>query len=200
MKDENKKSEFEIVSKIISLLENIEKEKQIHILTTVGTWLRIDDSGKPSVGATEQASHYLLDSMKGSGKSSIKFSGRKDLSPKQFMLEKQPRTDVERLACLAYYLTHYRDTPQFKTIDLSKLNTEAAQRKFSNATVTAKNAARTRYFVPASKKGHRQLSADGEQIIAALPDREAIAAIRQRMRPRKTTKKRRRKRIKVESK
>jgi len=47
------------------------------------------------------------------------------MSPKDFLLEKQPRTDVERIACLAYYLTHYRATPHFKTIDLSILNTEA---------------------------------------------------------------------------
>ena len=55
------------------------------------------------------------------------------MSPKEFLLEKQPRTDVERIACLAFYLTHYRDTPHFKTLELSKLNTEAAQQKFANA-------------------------------------------------------------------
>lgn len=200
MKDENKKSEFEIVSKIISLLENIEKEKQIHILTTVETWLKISDSSKPSLGTTKKTGYWDFDSTKDSSKKMPKFSGRKDLSPKQFMLEKQPRTDVERMACLAYYLTHFRDTPQFKTNELSKLNTEAAQRKFSNATFTAKNAAKARYFVPASKKGHRQLSADGEQIIAALPSREAVAVVRQRMRPRKSAKKTKRKRGEAKSK
>ena len=61
-------------------------------------------------------------------------------TPKQFMLEKRPQTDIERVACLAYYLTHYRDQLHFKTFDLSKLNTEAAQIKFSNAAQAAANA------------------------------------------------------------
>lgn len=197
MKDENKKSEFEIVSKIISLLENIEKERQIHILTTVQTWLKIDDTIKPSPETIEQTSFGDFDSITDSSKKISKFSGRSDLSPKQFMLEKQPKTDVERMACLAYYLTHFRDTPHFKTNDLSKLNTEAAQRKFSNAAVTAKNAVQARFFVPAPKKGHRQLSAEGEQIIAALPNREAAATIRKRMSPHKTTKTHSKKKTKI---
>jgi hypothetical protein len=62
-------------------------------------------------------------------------------TPKEFMLEKQPSTDVERIACLAYFLTHYRNTPHFKTLDLAKLNTEAAQPKFSNTAYSANNAA-----------------------------------------------------------
>lgn len=53
--------------------------------------------------------------------------------PKEFMVQKRPRTDIERVACLGFYLTHYRDTPHFKTLDISKLNTEAAQPKFTNA-------------------------------------------------------------------
>ena len=47
-------------------------------------------------------------------------------SPKDFLFRKEPNTDVERVACLAYYLTHRRGTNHFKTIDISKLNTEAA--------------------------------------------------------------------------
>ena len=35
------------------------------------------------------------------------------MSPKDFLMEKAPNTDVERIACLAYYLTHYRSTPHF---------------------------------------------------------------------------------------
>jgi hypothetical protein len=71
----------------------------------------------------------------------------------------------------SFYLTHYRDTPHFKTLDISKLNTEAAQPKFSNAASSANNAVKQGYLVP-STKGQRQLSAAGERFVAALPDRE----------------------------
>src|SRR5207248_8085715 len=92
------------------------------------------------------------------------FSDRSELSPKQFLFQKQPRTDVERVACLAYYLTHYRATSHFKTIDISQLNTEAAQVKFSNtayAVVNAMNAG----FLASAGKGFKQLSAMGERYV-----------------------------------
>src|SRR5258705_835088 len=41
--------------------------------------------------------------------------GATSLSAKEFLAEKRPKTDVERVACLAYYLTHFRETPEFKT-------------------------------------------------------------------------------------
>jgi hypothetical protein len=110
------------------------------------------------------------------------------MSVKDFILEKQPRTDVERLACLAYYLTHYRGTPHFKTIDLSLLNTEAAQPKFANAANSANNAVKMGYLVP-SVKGQRQLSAFGERFVRALPDRDAARASVETMKRRKRSRK-----------
>jgi len=100
------------------------------------------------------------------------FSDERKLSPKEFLFEKQPKTDVERMACLAYYLTHFRDMPHFRTLDLAKLNTEAAQTKFSNAAYAASNATLSGYLAAATK-GQRQISAAGEQFVVALPDREA---------------------------
>ena len=105
------------------------------------------------------------------------------MSPKEFLFLKQPRTD-ERIAVLAYYLTHYRDTPHFKTIDLSKLNTEAAQPKFANAANSAGNAVKQGYLVP-STKGNRQLSAAGERFVNALPDREEARAAMAAAQPRR---------------
>ena len=102
----------------------------------------------------------------------VAFSTDLSISPKEFLREKAPVTDVERIACLAYYLTHYRNTPHFKTLDLSQLNTEAAQPKFSNAAVAAQNALALGYLAPAVK-GQRQISAAGEQFVRLLPDREA---------------------------
>lgn len=93
-------------------------------------------------------------------------------TPKEFLFQKQPKTDVERIACLAYYLTHFRDMPQFKTLDLAKLNTEAAQTKFSNAAYATNNATTSGYLAPAAKN-MKQITAAGEQFVVALPDREA---------------------------
>jgi hypothetical protein len=112
------------------------------------------------------------------------FSADRSPSPKTFLLDKQPKTDVERIACLAYYLTHFREMQYFKTLDLAKLNTEAAQPKFSNTAYAATNAANLGYLV-SGPKGQRQLSAAGEQFIAALPDREAAKHAMNAARPRR---------------
>ena len=118
-----------------------------------------------------------------------RFSKDRPISPKEFLLKKQPRTDVERVACLAYYLTHYRDQPFFKTLDISKLNTEAAQIKFSNPAKAVDNAAMLGYLAQATK-GSKQISAPGELFVDALPDREAAQTAMASARPRRKNKKR----------
>lgn len=115
------------------------------------------------------------------------FSSDRSISPKDFLKEKQPKTDVERVACLAYYLTHYRETPFFKTIDISKLNTEAAQPKLSNAAMAVDNATKTHYLVPAAK-GNKQISASGETFVQLMPNREMARNEMQKFRPRKKRK------------
>jgi hypothetical protein len=115
------------------------------------------------------------------------FSSERSVSPKDFIKEKQPKTDVERVACLAYYLTHYRETPSFKTIDISKLNTEAAQPKLSNAAMAVDNATKTHYLVPAAK-GNKQISTSGETFVQLMPDRDLARSEMQKFRPRRKRK------------
>ena len=171
---------FELVAAIVKMLEPLSHDEQKHILQTVVTWLHlVDFAPQHSVAATKPISEP---SAKSSNSEEYPFSGRHETSPKEFLLEKDPKTDAERMTCLGYYLTHFREQPYFKTEDLSKLNTDAAQRKFSNAAVAVNNAFRDGFFVQAPKQGLKQLSAVGEQYVQALPDREAARLVRKRMR------------------
>lgn len=101
--------------------------------------------------------------------------GGTSLTPKQFMAQKLPKSDIERITCLAYYLTHYKNTPQFKTVDLTHLNTDAAQPRLSNASFAARNAVNNQYLAPAGG-GRKQIAPRGEAVVKALPDRTAVAA------------------------
>jgi hypothetical protein len=177
------RAELASLQTIIEALQGFDTEARRRIFDTVATFLQIYSSSPastleataPDRVAPSRATPYPA------------FSSDSTLSPKDFLFEKQPRTDVERIAALAYYLAHFRDTPQFKTLDLSKLNTEAAQPKFSNAASSANNAVKRGYLVPTTK-GQRQLSAAGERFVAALPDRDAARAAMAQGQPRRRQK------------
>jgi len=177
MNDDNN---LEVLTTIVTALKNLDQEAQKRTLQAVITFLDIPFSNQPSgIKAVDNSSIPKYEST---------FSQDRDLSPKDFLRDKLPRTDVERVACLAYYLTHYRGLQFFKTLDLSSLNTEAAQPKFSNAAVAVSNAIRSGFIVQAAK-GSNQLSSAGEVFVQALPDREAAKANLSNMRIKKRNKK-----------
>jgi hypothetical protein len=97
-----------------------------------------------------------------------------DLSPKAFISQKNPQSIVERITCLAFYLTHYRGTPHFNGGDIEKVNTQAAGSTI-NTTRDLDNASRAGYLAPAENR-KRQISIKGEELVNALPDREAVKA------------------------
>jgi hypothetical protein len=176
----------EAVNDVIRRVLDFDDDVRRRILRTVETFL-FDASVAPPFRPMGQSTGQSLSAH---GSRATSFADSAELSPKDFTFRKQPQTGVERVACLAYYLTHYRDTRHFKTVDISLLNTEAAQLKFSNAAYAVDNATNVGLLVPAGK-GAKQLSALGERFVEALPDRaaakEILASLRSR-RARKATK------------
>lgn len=168
-----------IVQRFLDLMAPLDDAERLRVIRTVATYfdLPVAGSSAPSSAPTPSESTQVV------GRDAV-FSGHLPISPKDFLRQKEPRTDVERAMSLAYYLAHYRDAPHFKTADIAKLNTEAAQRKFANTAYTINNAAATGYFV-AAPAGQKQLSSMGEQYVEALPDRVAARAVIERARPRK---------------
>jgi len=181
MKEDNN---LDVLNKVVNALMGLEKEDQVRLLQAAVTLLDIQ---WPNQVANFKASEVSTNSNRG-----ISFSEDRSLSAKEFLRDKLPRTDIERVACLAYYLTHYREVQHFKTIDLSTLNTEAAQPKFSNAHLAVNNATIAGLLVPAGK-GSKQISAAGEVFVSALPDRsaakESLANLRLKKRGKKSAKK-----------
>ena len=175
----------EVLAEVVSALRRLSPDSRQRVIETISTFF----NAKPRNSFLDVLDAGPLHS---EHSSTSTFSDTKPISAKQLMLEKEPRTDVERIACLAYYLTHYANTPHSKTLDLSRLNTEAAQAKFSNPAVAVENATKMGYLVPAMK-GNKQLSAVGERFVQALPDREAAKAamnsVRSRIRRRTPGKK-----------
>jgi hypothetical protein len=162
-----------VLPEVIASFQKLSAEGRRRLLETVTTFFGIERTSLKTATSTREA-----------GPS---FSEDRSISPKEFLRQKQPRTDVERVACLAYYLTHYRDTPHFKTLDISQLNTDAAQVKFTNAANSVNNAS-TYGYLAATTKGNKQLTSAGEAFVEALPDREAAKEAMANARPRRRRK------------
>jgi hypothetical protein len=172
--------DVEAVSTIVGILRQLEPDAQRRVLQSVHTLLDQPLQHKPGSHSSE-----TMPSPRSAGQ---EFSRDRSLSPKEFLRDKHPITDVERVTCLAYYLAHYRDTPHFKTVDISALNTEAAQPKFSNASVAVDNARALGYLVAATK-GNKQIGSAGERFVELLPDREAAREALRTSRPKRGNKK-----------
>src|SRR5258708_15910352 len=99
----NSDDDIEVLNKIIQLLQPLPVERRVRLVRTLLTFLGIDSGGMRSVASSEASQTGISPSKR------VPYSQELASSPKQFLVEKQPRTDVERVACLAYYLTHYRD-------------------------------------------------------------------------------------------
>jgi len=164
------------LKQMLDIMSNVAPENRQRLIQSLATFFDVAQIGPGDVPSATRK------------REGIPFSEEKILSPKEFLFQKKPQSDVERVAALGYYLTHYRDTPYFKTLDISKLNTEAAQAKFSNAAYAVDNATKYGYLVPASK-GNKQISASGELFVQALPDRDAAKQVMQDARPRRKSKK-----------
>ena len=144
--------QYKAFQQVADVLLPLEKDMRERVYATVGTFFGY----KASYGGLVEAS-----ASRAAGERSpppIEIATREAPSPKDFLFQKEPNTDVERVACLAFYLTHHRDTKHFKTLDISKLNTEAAQRKLANAASSVYNATKRGFLAPASR-GMKQLAA-----------------------------------------
>lgn len=167
--------ELNVLQSVLTVLEPLDAEVRDRILRTIDTYF--GRSGRPHPPALNAEAVHGQEARTTRQASLVpSFSENITPSPKQFLAEKQPHTDVERVACLAYYLAHYRDQPHFKTLDISKVNTEAAQVKFSNAAYAVNNAVKTGYLA-AAPGSSRQISMAGELFVAALPDRDKARSV-----------------------
>lgn len=173
---------YAVVDRVVKDLLPLDPYSRLRVYRTVGTFFGFEDSYPEVTGNVDGRVPANLNR-------EPQFSNSRAPTPKEFLLQKQPNTNIERVACLAYYLTHYRDVQQFNIIDINKLNTEAGQIKLSDASCTVRDAVTSGYLAAATM-GMKRLSAEGVRYVEAMPDRDAIKEAKLRMkstRPRKKT-------------
>jgi hypothetical protein len=170
MKAASLDQELESLKTILHALEPLDETQRRFVLKTVAERMSVlmPAGGQERVGGTTATT----------GSATPGGGGVLDgQTAKQFLKLKLPKTDVQRIACLAYYLTHARSEPHFKTLDLTKLNTEAGGTPFSNASLAVGNATSLSKFLGSVGQGKKQITALGEDVVIALPDQEAVKAV-----------------------
>jgi len=101
-------------------------------------------------------------------------TGDGEPTAKLFLAQKRPKTDSERVACLAYYLTHHRKAPQFGSEELGKLQTEASIPPLRDMKTAVANATSSAGYLAPAGQGQKQITVRGEAVVGALPDRDAV--------------------------
>ncbi|MDB6121427.1 MAG: polyketide synthase [Pedosphaera sp.] len=188
--------ELESLKTVLHALEPLDESQRHFVLKTTVERLKI--SILPTAAGNHQGQPNGEASPNGvaiqSGGTTVTNSNNGSITSqtaKQFLKAKQPKTDVLRIACLAYFSTHAKNQPHFKTEDLIQLNTDAGGTKLSNPWQTVKNAMRQNGFLAPVEKGMKQITGFGEDVVDALPSEEAVAAVlaNHRKPRKKTTKK-----------
>ncbi len=175
-------TEIQALSSVLSALDGLGAEDQTWVLDTAASRLslKMGHRGTRTPGSPRAFSPPQTGGAGNGG------------TAREFVRAKNPRNDVQRIACLAYYLTRYRDTPTFKSRDLTTLNTEAAGPRF-NVSRAANNATNQNRYLAAAGSGQKQITPLGEEVVNALPDQTAAAAAEAEGRPRRRSGKGRRK-------
>jgi hypothetical protein len=96
--------------------------------------------------------------------------------PRAFIRLKKPTTDVERVACLGYYLLKTTGLPGFTSKDISQAHVDSGGSAI-NMTRALDNATRQSRYLSSRGKREKQLTTLGEDVVEALPNREALAAV-----------------------
>jgi hypothetical protein len=96
---------------------------------------------------------------------------------KEFLKLKRPGDDVARATALAYHLAHGGGRATFKTADLNNARVDAALASF-NVSRAVSNSQRAGYLTTAGKRGSYQITSTGEALVEAMPDVEAVKAVR----------------------
>jgi len=157
--------EVEALSDVLTALGTLQTDEEKRwVLETAASRLGVNMSGRIALGPQGRGGLQSRTTVLGSG-----------ATPKEFMRVRDPKSDVQRVACLAFYLTNYRETPEFKSTDLTALNTEAAGPRI-NTSRAVNNATNQNQYLAAAGRGRKQITALGEDVVNALPDQEAVKA------------------------
>ena len=99
----------------------------------------------------------------------------KPTDARAFMRQKNPATDIQRIACLAYF--HMKTgQPTFTSKDIQNINTNSGGSKI-DFTRALDNATRKARYISTVQGREKHLTTLGEDVVEALPDQKKVAEV-----------------------
>jgi hypothetical protein len=112
----------------------------------------------------------------GAGAGGVSVVNLAGLNPKQFIAQKKPKTQYERVACLGYFLHAARQVVEFGADEIKAINKEAAQQPILNLPTIIGDTTSKYGYLSAAGGGNKQMTVLGDAVVQALPDRDAVKA------------------------
>jgi hypothetical protein len=192
-KAQNSVSEVEVLGVVLAALKKIdEQSRQMWVINAALSNLGLSSSSAmPSLGNVSGSQGSVTPQLP----KSIPGESGSNAHARAFLRSKAPKNAMQQVACLAYYLAHFRQTTEFKTKDISQMNKDAGGTPLSNTAVFVKNAFHKASYLAPAGGGRKLLTAFGEDVVNALPSQEAVKAVEEN-RPRKRRKRKGRRGIK----
>jgi hypothetical protein len=95
---------------------------------------------------------------------------------RSFVRMKQPSSDVQRVACLVYFLTHTTGQQGFSAKEIGDAHTDSGASKI-NISRAVDNATRRSKYLSVRDGRQKQLTKLGEDVVAALRDQSKVAEL-----------------------
>ena|SRR6218665_2800141 len=93
---------------------------------------------------------------------------------KQFLASKKPNGFYEQIACLGYFIEKVQGQESFDTKTITAANTAARATKIPNPSLYLSDVVSKYGYLTAIGGGKKAMTARGEALVEALPDREAV--------------------------
>jgi hypothetical protein len=147
---------------------------------------KLDTDAQKRVMDWAHSKHQISSKVNNSGSSvSTDPAGAKVQVPKDiksFVANKQPENFYERVACLVYHLEKFEGKTEVGTNDITQANSDARLSRLTNPAVFVKHATHTYGYLTSLGKRKFAISARGEAVVEALPDRAKVEEAHERLR------------------
>jgi hypothetical protein len=169
---------------VVKALEALsDSDRQWVLVSAASKYTMASPVTQVGTGPTGAGATTLLPALAGNAQAAL---AKKD--PRAFIRAKKPTTDIQRVACLGYYIMQTTGNLGFTSKDVAKANTDSGEGSF-NLPRAMDNATRAAKYISNRGPREKQLTALGEDVVNALPDQATVKTVEDSSKARRVKKK-----------